>query len=79
MIEVDLLLLAPEAGGHFCVSSVHWRWCGLPDFSCLSERGERGSAVCTPGPSCFHCSGESKFAVIFVPVIKLNVNLCWSS
>lgn len=78
VIAVDLLLLAPEVGGCFCVSSGHWRWCGLPDF-CLSERGGQGTAVCAPGPSCFHCSGESKFAVISVPVIKLNVNLCWSS
>lgn len=53
--------------------------CGLPDFSCLSGRREQGSAVCTAVPSSFHCSGESKFAVISVPVIKLNVNLCWSS
>lgn len=51
MIAVDLLLLAPKVGGHFCVSSGHWRWCGLPDFSCISERGEQGSAVCTAAPA----------------------------
>lgn len=78
VVAVDLLLLAPEVGGCFCVSSGDWRWWGLPGF-CLSERGGQGTAVCAPGPSCFHCSGESKLAVISVPVIKLNVNLCWSS
>lgn len=50
VIAVGLVLLAPEFGGHFCVSSEHWRWCGLPDF-CLSERGEQGSAVCAAGPA----------------------------
>lgn len=43
-------------------------WKRRAGFCCLCSR-----------PSSFHCSGESKFAVISVPVIKLNVNLCWSS
>lgn len=65
--------------GDVCVSCGHWGWCGLADLSCPSQRGEQGSALCKQGPGCFHCTVESKLAVISVQVIMLKVNLCWSS
>jgi len=69
-IEKDLLLLAPAAAWGeelcLCISSGHWRWCGLSDLPCPSRRGEQGSALCKPGPDCFHCTVESEFAVISV-------------
>ena len=65
--------------GCLCLPSGHWRWCGLSGLPCPSQGAERGSALCKPGPDCFHCTVESKFAVISVQVIKLNVNLCRSS
>lgn len=65
--------------GCLCLSRGHWRWCWLSDLPCPSWRGERGSALWKPGPDHFHCTVESKFAVISAQVIKLNVNPCWSS
>lgn len=32
VIAVDLLLLAPEVGRHFCVTSGHWRCLTSPAF-----------------------------------------------
>lgn len=68
-----------RSGSCLCLSGGHWRLCGLSDLPCPSQRGEQVSALCKSGPDCFHCTVESKFAVISVQVIKLNVNLCWSS
>lgn len=75
-----LITACPGSWGCFSVSSGHWRWCGLPDFSCLSERG--GSRVLLfvhQAPAVSIAQEKVNFAVISVPVIKLNVKLCWSS
>lgn len=79
MIAVDLLLLAPGVGGIFVSpvgpgDGVH----SLTSPAFLKEES-RVLLFVHQAPAVSIAQEKVTFAVISVPVIKLNVNLCWNS